>query len=110
MAIKPSSDIVLEVLKAADPLRVEAATQRLVALGAGGVDAADDFTKVLDAADQPPAAPAIAPNAADMRDRLAHIGVDSVSIRSPCTMAGMVPSGLMRRYSGSCWSNFSRSR
>ena len=74
MAIKPSSDIVLDVLKAADPVRAQAATQRLAALGAGGVDEADDFTKVLDAAAQPSAPdPDIKANAADMRDRLAAL-------------------------------------
>ena len=52
MAIKPSSDIVLDVLKAADPVRAQAATQRLAALGAGGVDEAEDFAKALDAATQ----------------------------------------------------------
>ncbi len=79
MAIKPSSDIVLEVLKAADPLRAEATTQRLVALGAGDVDAADDFTKVLDATEQPPAARAIGASAADMRDHLARLDGTSAS-------------------------------
>ena len=57
MAIKPSSDIVLEVLKAADPARAQAVTQRLVALGAGEADAGGDFTKALDAAAQPASNP-----------------------------------------------------
>lgn len=75
MAIKPSSDIVLEVLKAADPARAQAATQRLVALGDGGPDAADDFARALDAAAPPPlAGVGAAANAAGMRDRLARIG------------------------------------
>ena len=50
MAINPPSDIVLDVLNAADPLRSEAATQRLNALGAGA--ASDDFAKALDAANR----------------------------------------------------------
>lgn len=80
MAIKPSSDIVLEVLKAADPLRAQAATQRLVALGAASADAADDFTKVLDAAEQPAGGgPEIAANASDLRDRLAGMTPDAAS-------------------------------
>jgi len=80
MAIKPSSDIILEVLKAADPQRVQAATQRLVALGAASADAADDFTKVLDATEQPSVGgPEIAANAGGMRDRLASISPDAAS-------------------------------
>jgi flagellar protein FlgJ len=71
MAIKPSSDIVLDVLRAADPVRAQATTQRLSALGAGSVDAPEDFSKALDAVEKPPAAePEIVTNAADMRDRL----------------------------------------
>ncbi|MGA2794352.1 MAG: rod-binding protein [Roseiarcus sp.] len=80
MAIKPSSDIILEVLKAADPVRAQATTQRLVALGAGSVDAADDFTKVLDATEQSPVGgPEIAANAGGMRDRLTGVGLDAAS-------------------------------
>lgn len=74
MAIKPSSDIVLEVLKAADPARAQAVTQRLVALGAGEPDAGDDFIRALDAAAQPAIeGPAVAPYAGGMRDRLASL-------------------------------------
>jgi peptidoglycan hydrolase FlgJ len=77
MAIKPSSDIVLEVLKAADPVRAQAATQRLSALGADSVDAADDFAKALDVAAKPPAAVGeLTTSAANMRDRLAGINFD----------------------------------
>jgi peptidoglycan hydrolase FlgJ len=79
MAIKPSSDIVLEVLKAADPARVEAATQRLVALGAGGPEAADDFARALDAAEPPSLVGPAGPSAAGMRDRLARIGISSAA-------------------------------
>jgi hypothetical protein len=46
VAINPPSDIVLDVLNAADPLRSEAATQRLNSLSVG---ASDDFAKALDA-------------------------------------------------------------
>ncbi|MGD0720908.1 MAG: rod-binding protein [Roseiarcus sp.] len=77
MAIKPSSDIVLEVLKAADPARAQAVTQRLTALGAGAVGGPDDFAKVLEAAEPAtPAAAPPAPDAADMRDRLPTIGAE----------------------------------
>jgi peptidoglycan hydrolase FlgJ len=80
MAIKPSSDIVLEVLKAADPARAQAVTQKLTSLGAGGVEEADDFTKVLDAAAQPSASDAdIRANAADMRDRLAALNPNATA-------------------------------
>jgi len=53
VAINPPSDIVLDVLNAADPTRAEAATQRLNALAAGApASAADDFAKALNAAGQ----------------------------------------------------------
>jgi peptidoglycan hydrolase FlgJ len=84
MAIKPSSDIVLEVLKAADPARAQAATQRLSALG--GVDGADDFARVLDATAQPPPGGAeTAANAADMRDRLASLSPDAANDKAART-------------------------
>ena len=79
MAIKPSSDIVLEVLKAADQVRAQAAAQRLSALGAAaGVGAADDFTNVLDATEPSSlSAPAVVANAGDMRDRLSALDLDA---------------------------------
>lgn len=53
MAINPPSDIVLDVLNAADPGRAEAVAQRLNALaGASPASAAADFAKALDAARQ----------------------------------------------------------
>jgi peptidoglycan hydrolase FlgJ len=77
MAIKPSSDIVLEVLKAADPVRAQATAQKLSALS-GDVGAADDFAKALDNAGAKPAAPiSVLENAGDMRDRLANLDVDA---------------------------------
>ena len=71
MAINPSSDIVLEVLKAADPVRAQAVTQRLNALGAGGVDPAGDFSKTLDAAGRELAPESAIANASGLRERLA---------------------------------------
>jgi hypothetical protein len=68
MAIDASSDIVMEVAKAADPARAAAAAQRLNALaGAAGAGAAD-FADTLAAT-----APAAAgePSAADARARFA---------------------------------------
>jgi peptidoglycan hydrolase FlgJ len=65
VAINPPSDIVLDVLNAADPLRSEAATQRLNALGAG---ASDDFAKALDAVHQTSLPPVL--GMADARSRL----------------------------------------
>ena len=68
MAIDASSDIVLEVAKAADPTRAAAVAQRLNALsGAAGADAAD-FADTL-AATAPAAASG--PSAADARARFA---------------------------------------
>ena len=55
MAINPPSDIVLDVLNAADPTRAEAVAERLNTLGAGGAsstEASEAFSKALDAASQ----------------------------------------------------------
>ena len=69
MAADPSSDIVLEVAKAADPARAAAVAQRLSALaGAAATDEAD-FADALAAT--APAAPAAAPAAGNARARLA---------------------------------------
>ena len=73
MAIKPASDIVLDVLRAADPVREQATTQRLSALSAGSVDAPEQFSKALDAAEKPAAAPVVLIDAANMRDRLPSV-------------------------------------
>jgi Rod binding domain-containing protein len=48
LAISPPSDIVLDVLKAADPTRADAVAQRLGALGASAPSEPDAFTKALD--------------------------------------------------------------
>jgi flagellar protein FlgJ len=74
MAVDPSSDIVLEVAKAADPARAAAAAQRLNTLAAAAGAKGTDFTETLaaTAADAANSANA-APSAADARARLAAI-------------------------------------
>ncbi len=73
MSIDPPSDVVLEVLDAADPTRAAAATQRLNALAAAGPASADDFAATL-AQTAPPASPASPPVAglANARARFAN--------------------------------------
>jgi Rod binding domain-containing protein len=66
MAIDASSDIVLEVAKAADPQRAAAVAQRLNALGGGAAAEATDFADTLAAT--APAVPS-GPSAADARAR-----------------------------------------
>ena len=71
MAINPPSDIVLDVLNAADPSRAEAATERLKALaGAAPASAAADFAKALDAARQSAATLSSGVGMADARMKL----------------------------------------
>ena len=48
MAIDPNTDIVLDVIKAADPQRVAASAQRLYALGDASAPAVADFATALD--------------------------------------------------------------
>jgi peptidoglycan hydrolase FlgJ len=64
------------VLKAADPARAQATTQRLTALGGGSVGAADDFAKVLDATAQPIERADAGPDLSNMRARLAGVSLD----------------------------------
>ncbi len=69
MAIDPPSDVILEVLKAADPARAAAATQRLNALAGAGAAETEDFSETL-AQTAPPAPPPVA-GLANARSRLA---------------------------------------
>ncbi|THD49352.1 MAG: hypothetical protein E7774_01545 [Bradyrhizobium sp.] len=77
MAVDPSSDIVLEVAKAADPTRAAAVAQRLNALAAGaGADKADFAQALADtasatAAGASAAAADLGPSAANARARFA---------------------------------------
>jgi flagellar protein FlgJ len=72
MAFNPSTDVVQEVLNAADPSRASVATQRLTALASSNAPAAD-FSADLDrVASSAPAIPAPLASAADARSRLAE--------------------------------------
>ena len=73
MAFNPSTDVVQEVLNAADPSRASLATQRLNALASSNAPEAD-FSADLDrAASAAPAIPAPLESAADARSRLAEM-------------------------------------
>ncbi len=81
MAFNPSTDVVLDVLNAADPSRASLATQRLNALASSNAPGAD-FSADLDRAASPaPAIPAPLEGAADARSRLAEMpsGPDKVN-------------------------------
>ncbi len=69
MAIDPPSDVVLEVLKAADPARAAAATQRLSALAGAGAAETGEFSETL--AQTAPTAPPPVAGLANARSRLA---------------------------------------
>jgi hypothetical protein len=72
MPIDPPSDVVLEVVNAADPARTAAAAQRLNAIAGAAAAQSEDFSQTL-AQTAPSASPATAPiaGAADARSRLA---------------------------------------
>jgi peptidoglycan hydrolase FlgJ len=73
MAFNPRTDVVMEVLSAADPSRASLAAQRLSAL-AGSNPPGLGFSADLErAASSPPAIPAPLADAADARSRLAEI-------------------------------------
>ena len=94
MATDPSSDIVLEVAKAADPMRAAAVAQRLNSLaGAASVDGAD-FAQTLAATAADSASPSAAaavsaiPGAADARARFAAAAADSADARADKVKTG----------------------
>ena len=72
MPIDPPSDVVLEVVNAADPARTAAAAQRLNAIAGAAAAQSEDFSQTL-AQTAPSASAATAPiaGAADARSRLA---------------------------------------
>jgi flagellar protein FlgJ len=73
MAFNPSTDVVQEVLNAADPLSASLATQRLNALASSNAPGAD-FSADLDRMARPaPAIPAPLESAADARSHLAEM-------------------------------------
>ena len=76
MAFNPRTDVVMEVLSAADPSRASLAAQRLSALAgsnAPGADFSADLERAASAASSATAIPAPVANAADARSRLAEI-------------------------------------
>jgi peptidoglycan hydrolase FlgJ len=70
MSFNPRSDVVLEVLNAADPTRARLAAERLEALGAGASAPVGDFAADLDRAASAFAAPVPSAGLADARSAL----------------------------------------
>jgi Rod binding domain-containing protein len=90
MAINPPSDIVLDVLKAADPARLAVAEQRLNALRASDA-APPDFAASLDQA-----ASAMNGAGADARNRLQSVGAtDSKMARQKVEFEAMILNNLV---------------
>ncbi len=81
VSIQPPSDIVLEVARAADPLRAEAMAQRLNSFASGTADAGAGFSAALDQA-----SPAVTPPpaAANLRVR---VGVAAMAAEGKRTQA-----------------------
>ena|SRR5579863_5741910 len=85
MAVDPSSDIVLEVAKAADPGRAAAVAQRLNALAAAAGSDKADFTQALadtasaTATGESAAAADLGPSAANARARFAAAAADGAA-------------------------------
>ena len=73
MAFNPRTDVVMEVLSAADPSRASLAAQRLSALAGSNAPGADFSADLERAASSATAIPAPLANAADARSRLAEV-------------------------------------
>jgi peptidoglycan hydrolase FlgJ len=67
VSIKPPSDILLDVARAADPAKTTAATERLTRLAADAGVSDDQFSSVLSDVDTPSSAPAPLPALAEPR-------------------------------------------
>ena len=74
MAFDPRSDVVMEVLRAADPARVGAAAQRLTALAGAGAPNGEAFDATLAAASANRSVAQVA-EASNARARLESVGV-----------------------------------
>jgi flagellar protein FlgJ len=79
MSFNPRSDVVLEVLNAADPARARLAAERLEALGAGASAPVGDFAADLDRAAQASAAPIPSAGLADARQAFAAAAPDGAA-------------------------------
>ena len=80
MSFNPRSDVVLEVIQAADPTRAHLAAERLEALGAGAAAPAQSFAADLDRAEAASsAAAAQPPGLANARSALAAQAPDAAS-------------------------------
>ena len=81
MAFSPRSDVILEVLNAADPARASLAAERLSALAGSNAPAGDFAADLEKAASSAPQAGLAAEGLADARSRLAAIaeGPDKAS-------------------------------
>jgi peptidoglycan hydrolase FlgJ len=73
MAFNPRTDVIMEVLSAADPSRVSLAAQRLSALAGSNPPGSDFSTDLERAANSAASIPAPLGNAADARSRLAEL-------------------------------------
>jgi flagellar protein FlgJ len=76
MSLAPSTDLVLEVSRAADPARAAAVAEKLNALGRQGAGSPQDFAAALNAA-VPAPAPAVAPS---KRAQAAQTKLESVML------------------------------
>ncbi len=91
MAISPTSDLILDVARAADPVRAQATTRALAA-GASGIQPIADFSRTLDRVSTAPAAPlqdysyhnptASIRSSVETKEHKAAIGLESVLLKS----------------------------
>jgi flagellar protein FlgJ len=91
MAISPTSDLILDVARAADPVKAQATTRALAA-GASGVEPIAEFSRTLDRVATAPAAPlqdysyhnptASIQSSAETKAHKAAVGLESVLLKS----------------------------
>jgi peptidoglycan hydrolase FlgJ len=107
MSLAPSTDIVMEVARAADPARAAAVVERLNALSRQGAASAQDFATALQgaagAAAPRPAAPA--PVAAPSRAQKAETKLESVVLSEFIgeMLPKDTPSAFGQGYAGDMW-------
>lgn len=91
MSIKPISDIVLDVARAADPARSSAAAERLARLGSSERASDGGFLATLEATNMPGATTAAQ---FELRNQVARMGVNSAGIIAPVDAGTKAYKGL----------------
>jgi flagellar protein FlgJ len=105
MNLAPSTDLVMEVARAADPARAGAVVERLNALARDGAASPQDFSSALHAAASAPSPPILASAAPPSRAKKAETQFESVMLSEFIGewLPKDAPSAFGQGYAGDMW-------